>query len=104
MFRRSVRAIRLRFPKYGHTFPIRLHLSGKTVELSRVTSRGRTTIPKRIREAFDLREGDVIAFQEESGNLLVRKLIPEHGEFLKGIGDSFSEWFSPEDELAWRDL
>lgn len=29
---------------------------------------------------------------------------PQQDEYLKGIDDSLSEWVSPEDEKAWRDL
>lgn len=61
------------------------------MELVRVGSRGRTTIPKRIRKAFGLREGDVVAFNVENASLLVRKLIPLHDEILKGVGGSFCE-------------
>lgn len=74
------------------------------MELAKIASRERTTIPKRIREAFGLCEGDVIVFRVEKDCLLASKLIPEHDEILKGVGDSFCEWVSPEDEQAWRDL
>lgn len=74
------------------------------MELAKVTSRGQTTIPKRIREAIDLREGDVISFEVEGDHLIVHKLQPGRDEYLKGIGDGLSEWDSPEDEKAWRDL
>ncbi len=74
------------------------------MELAKITSRGQTTIPKRIREAINLTEGDVIAFEIEGDHLLVRKLIPGQDDYLKGIGGSLSEWDSLEDEKAWRDL
>ncbi len=74
------------------------------MDLAKITSRGQTTIPKRIREAINLCEGDVIAFEVEGDHLLVRKLIAGQDEYLKGIGDSLNEWVSPEDEQAWRDL
>ena len=95
------------FQLLDYQFPLKSALSDKgigKIDLLGLTDRGRTTIPKRIREALDLREGDVIAFNVENANLLVRKLIPEHDEILKGVGGSFCEWVSPEDEQAWRDL
>ena len=33
------------------------------MEVARITARGRTTIPKRIREEVGLLEGDVVAFE-----------------------------------------
>ena len=74
------------------------------MELAKITSRGQTTIPKRIREAVNLHEGDVIAFEIEGDHLLLRKVISGQDEYLKGISESFREWDSPEDEKAWRDL
>lgn len=74
------------------------------MELAKITSRGQTTIPKRVREAADLNEGDVIAFEVEGDHLLVRKLVAGRDDYLAGVGGSLSEWDSPEDEEAWRDL
>ena len=74
------------------------------MELSKITARGQTTIPKRIREAANLREGDVIAFEIEGRHLVVRKVTPGRDDYLQGLSEVMSEWASPEDEEAWRDL
>lgn len=74
------------------------------MELAKITVRGQTTIPKRIREAANLVEGDVIAFEIEGDHLVVRKVRPGHGDCLQGFSRVLSEWISPEDEEAWRDL
>ena len=71
---------------------------------ARIGSRGRTTIPKTIRDAAGLREGDTIAFEIEGDRLQVRKVIPGRHEYLHGLGAMMGEWLSPEDEEAWRDL
>ncbi|MYK40338.1 MAG: AbrB/MazE/SpoVT family DNA-binding domain-containing protein [Gemmatimonadetes bacterium] len=74
------------------------------MELAKITSRGQTTIPKRIREAANLREGDVIAFEIEGSHLVVHKVTPGGDDYLQGLSEVMSEWASPEDEEAWRDL
>ena len=74
------------------------------MELARVTARGQTTIPKRIREAANLQVGDVLAFELDGNRLMVRKVTPERDEYLEGLSEVMSEWCSPEDEEAWRDL
>ncbi len=74
------------------------------MELAKITSRGQTTIPKRIREAANLREGDVIAFEIEGSHLVVHKVTPGRDDYLQGLSEVMSEWASPEDEEAWRDL
>lgn len=74
------------------------------VELARLTARGQTTIPKRIREAADLRRGDVLAFDLIGKELRVRKVPPTADEYLRAVTETLEEWNSKEDELAWRDL
>ena len=74
------------------------------MELAKITSRGQTTIPKKIREAANLREGDIIAFEVEADHVVVRKVISTEDDYLKGLSEVLGEWVSPEDEEAWRDL
>lgn len=73
-------------------------------ELAKIGVRGRTTIPKAIREAVGLREGDAIAFEIEGERLMVHKVLPGQHEYLHGLSATMSEWLSPEDEEAWRGL
>ena len=74
------------------------------MELARVTARGQTTIPKRIREAANLRVGDVLAFEMEGNRMVVHKVTPGQDEYLQSLSEVMSEWRSAEDEEAWRDL
>ena len=74
------------------------------MQVSRIGPRGRTTIPKPIREAAGLHEGDTIAFEIEGNRVLVHKVVPGRHEYLHGLGATMAEWLSPEDEEAWRDL
>jgi len=74
------------------------------MEFSKITSRGQTTIPKNIREALNLSEGDTIAFEIEGDRLVARKILPPEDDYLRGLSRTLGEWNSPEDEEAWRDL
>ena len=74
------------------------------MELAKITARGQTTIPKSIREAANLGEGDVIAFEIEGDHPLVHKVTPVQNDYLQGLTEVLTEWISPEDEEAWRDL
>ena len=74
------------------------------MEFAKITARGQTTIPKSIREAAGLSVGDVIAFEVEGDHLVVHKVAPKHDDYLQGLRGVLSEWTSPEDEEAWRDL
>ena len=44
------------------------------MEFSRISARGQTTIPERIRGAANLRAGDAIAFESDGRRLVVRKV------------------------------
>ena len=72
--------------------------------LARITARGRITIPKRIREAAGLRQGDVLTFELVGDQLQVRKVTKTADEHLHAVAGTMHEWNSKEDEIAWRDL
>ncbi len=74
------------------------------MELAKITARGQTTIPKRIREAANLGEGDVLSFEIEGDHLVIHKVTPGQDAYLQGLSEILSEWVSPEDEKAWREL
>ena len=73
-------------------------------ELAKITARGQTTIPKRIRTEAGLSEGDVVAFLVEGDHVTIRKLVREEDGYLRGVSDTMGEWTTYEDESAWRDL
>ncbi|TBR10447.1 MAG: AbrB/MazE/SpoVT family DNA-binding domain-containing protein [Rugosibacter sp.] len=75
------------------------------MELARVTAKGQATIPKRIRDAAHIREGDMLAFDMDSNNrIIVKRIDPAIDVELSALQETLSEWNSPQDEAAWRDL
>ena len=74
------------------------------MDLAKITARGRTTIPKRIREAANLGEGDVLSFRIEGDHLVVHKVTSGRDAYLLGLSEILGEWISPEDEEAWGEL
>ena len=75
------------------------------MELARVTAKGQATIPKRIREAAHIREGDLLAFDLDSNNrIIIRRIDSTIDIELLALQETLSEWNSPQDEAAWRDL
>ena len=75
------------------------------MELARVTAKGQATIPKRIREAAHIREGDMLAFDLDSNNLItIKRIEPAINIELSALQATLSEWNSPQDDEAWRDL
>ena len=74
------------------------------MELARIGTRGRTTIPKRVCAAANLNVGDTLAFEVQADHLVVRKMPAAQDAYLRGLANALDEWNSPEDEAAWRDL
>lgn len=44
------------------------------MQQAKVTFKGQITIPKAVRDALDIREGDSVAFQVENGHAVVKPL------------------------------
>ena len=75
------------------------------MELARVTAKGQATIPKRLRDAANIKEGDMLAFDLDSNNrITIRRIETTIDSELMAVQDTLSEWSSPQDDEAWRDL
>mgnify|MGYP001156268196 CR=1 FL=1 len=65
-----------------------------------ITSKSQITIPKAVREAIGLKEGDEVVFiVKDNREIILRKLDKEEKVWLKLAESSFSEWNNPEDEV-----
>ena len=76
--------------------------------VSKLTSKGQTTIPQPIREALRVSEGDELAYAIDNGRVILRK-APSRAIRLKepGADDpfaTFGEWDSEADRRAFADL
>ena len=71
---------------------------------SRVTSKYQATIPSDIRDILKLGRGDSIAFSITDGKVVLEKVQPVDANFLRMLNRTLSEWNSPEDDDAFKDL
>ncbi|WP_271254178.1 AbrB/MazE/SpoVT family DNA-binding domain-containing protein [Pseudanabaena sp. Chao 1811] len=71
---------------------------------SKVTSKFQATIPQSIRNAMGISQGDIVVFEIEEGRVFIKKLQPLNLDYLNAVSETLSEWASPEDEEAYRDL
>ena len=75
------------------------------MEKTKITSKYQTTIPKKIREALNIKVGDDIVFKLIDGNkVLIQKLSLIDKRYLKSLDSMLSEWNSKEDDEAFNDL
>jgi antitoxin PrlF len=72
--------------------------------VSKLTTKGQTTIPREVRDALDLRSGDRISYRIEQGSVVIRKLVPVDIAHLRALQVTLSEWNSSEDAEAYDDL
>ena len=74
------------------------------MDVSRVTTKGQVTIPKRIRVATGIVVGDLVRFTEVDGTIRLTRVTPERHSGADGQGLNLEEWDSAEDAVAWGDL
>ena len=72
--------------------------------LTKMSSKGQVTIPKKIREALDLRQGDVLRLDLEGDRAVLTKLAVDRDAEMKALEAILGEWLTNADEEAYRDL
>ncbi len=73
------------------------------MEVSRVSKKGLTTVPVRIRKVLGVEEGDVLIWEvDEKRNAAIVKVIKNPIKFLKGRYDDPSLTYERVEELADR--
>lgn len=71
---------------------------------SRLSSKGQVTIPKAVRQAIGVKPGDLVAYEVRDGVAILKKTEPFDAAFHLALSATMTEWSSPEDEKAFRDL
>ncbi len=75
------------------------------METSRLTSKGQTTIPQRVRQAAHMHEGDVLSFSvDDRGRVMIERLVSPVDEEPAAMESPLTEWQGAEDEQAWAHL
>jgi AbrB family looped-hinge helix DNA binding protein len=64
--------------------------------IATMTSKGQVTIPKEVRKALDLHQGDPILFEERDGVVTLQKRPRLDPAWHKNLASTLSEW---EDDL-----
>jgi antitoxin PrlF len=72
--------------------------------VSRLTSKGQTTIPREVRRKLSLQPGDMIVYVLDDDQVRLRKQMPLDVAYLRAVQTTLSEWDSPEDAAAFDDL
>lgn len=78
--------------------------SGAALQISRVSSKGQVTLPKKVREAIGVGPGDAIAYDVTKGVVTLRRLEPIDLGFHAAVEATLTEWGSKEDDEAFGEL
>lgn len=74
----------------------------------RLTMNHQITVPKDVREALGLKAGDHVRFELRDGEAVIARDEPVHArvdaEWVEMMKLAMPEWFSEEDDEAFRDL
>ena len=75
------------------------------IKASKLTEKYQATVPAEVRKALKLLKGDHIAFEVLADDtVVVRKASQSDLEWSRALEGTLSEWASPNDEKAYRDL
>lgn len=72
--------------------------------ISRLSSKGQVTIPKKTREIIGLQPGDMVSYEVHNGIVTLKRVEPFDTAFHEALSKTLDEWSTPEDEEAFRDL
>jgi len=74
------------------------------MNISKISAKGQTTIPAKIRNKLELGIGDTVVYEIKDEGVLVRKVAETNDSYLSAISSTLEEWNSDEDNEAWCDL
>lgn len=71
---------------------------------SKLTSKFQATVPTPVRKALQLNAGDLIGFEVEGNEVRLRRATPLDLAFAQALAGTLTEWSSPQDDIAFKDL
>jgi len=72
--------------------------------VSKISRKGQVTIPEAVRKSLHARPGDWIEYLVQGNEVRLRRLESFDRAFHDALSETLTEWTSPEDEEAFRDL
>lgn len=79
-------------------------MTHKMLPMSTLTEKGQATIPAEIRHQLKLIPGDKVGFEMSEGKVFLRRVEPFDYLYHQSLSRTLTEWESPEDDEAYRDL
>jgi antitoxin PrlF len=74
------------------------------MKTSRLSNKGQVTLPIEVWQAIGLEPGDLVAYEVKDGVVVLQRVVPFDAAFHASLSTTFTEWYSPDDEKAFRNL
>lgn len=74
------------------------------MSISRLSSKGQLTIPKKIRDSISLKPGDLVVYEIHDNCVMLKRVEPFDAAYHAALSKTLDEWDTPEDDEAFRDL
>ena len=71
---------------------------------SKLTSKFQATVPTPVRKALQLNAGDLIGFEVQGDQVVLRRATPLDLAFAQALEGTLTEWSSAEDDHAFKSL
>ena len=59
---------------------------------SKITSKGQMTVPKKVRDALDLHEGDSVSYEVRDNTAVLKRIPKVDVEWAKSLEATLTEW------------
>ena len=74
------------------------------MKVSRISTKGQITIPKKIRETIGVKPGDLVAYEIDKGVVTLKRVEPFDFALHTALSETLDEWASSEDDNAFKNL
>ena len=59
---------------------------------SKITSKGQVTVPKKVRDALELKEGDSVSYEVHDNTAVLKRVPRVDIEWAKSVENTLTEW------------
>ncbi len=78
--------------------------SNTMLQASKLTSKFQTTVPTQVRKVLQLKAGDLVGFEIVGNEVTLKRATPLDLAFAQALEGTLTEWSSPADDQAFKDL
>ncbi len=74
------------------------------LQTSKLTTKFQTTVPTQVRQVLQLKAGDLVGFEVIGNEVRLKRATPLDLAFAQALEGTLTEWSSPADDEAFKEL